>query len=188
VAAEVLPARQPVFASRRLRFRLFTPADIGHLVASARDYGGSDATAGLPPPYALHCDWMRRGLAAVPAGVEPIEWTTCRTRDDRVVGYGCLHPLDAGRRQAQVQFWIVRGADESVHGEPAECARAILQFALERLRFERVIALQLVRQPRVARILEACGMSEDGLLRKRLVGDGLMEDVACWSVRGCDRK
>ena len=187
MAAEALPASQSVFASRRLRFRLFDPADVGHLVASAREYGGSDATAGLPPPYALQCDWLRRGLPAVPAGVEPIEWTTCRAHDGRVVGYGCLHPVDNTCRHAQAQFWIIRGSDESMHGEAAECAGAIIRFALEGRHFERVFALQLVRQPRVARILAASGMSEEGILRKRLLRDGLMEDVACWATTGPPR-
>jgi RimJ/RimL family protein N-acetyltransferase len=120
--------------------------------------------------------------------VEQIEWTTCRSVDGRVVGYGCLHPADGAGRHAQAQFWIIRSVDESPHGEAAECARAILQFALGRLRFERVFALQLVRQPRMARILAASGMAEEGVLRKRLYGDGLMEDVSCWGITGRGRQ
>jgi RimJ/RimL family protein N-acetyltransferase len=176
-AAHAPAVRQFVFASPRCQFCSFNPADISDLAAAADEHHGAIATAGLPHPYAIKsaCTWQVAECGTSLA--EPIEWTICTAGGGRAIGYGGLHHISAGARQAQLRFWVTAET-----GYINECIEAILDFAINRLALVRVYALQLVRQPRIGSILESNGMMPEGLLRKRLHYEGLMEEIVCWAI------
>jgi RimJ/RimL family protein N-acetyltransferase len=50
----------------------------------------------------------------------------------------------------------------------------------------RVYALQLDRHPLAGRVLSAIGMKREGLVRKRILKEGLVEDVVCWATLRSD--
>jgi RimJ/RimL family protein N-acetyltransferase len=63
-----------------------------------------------------------------------------------------------------------------------EWSAAVVEFALAQLDFNRVYALQLDRQPLAGRVLSAIGMRREGLVRKRILKEGPVEDVVCWAT------
>jgi RimJ/RimL family protein N-acetyltransferase len=163
-------------ATPRCQFRSFNPTDISALTTAAGEHHGAISTAGLSHPESITsaCTWQVAQCGSLPA--PPIEWTILAIRNRRAIGYAGLHHINAGARQAQLRFWVAHDPDLT------DCIQAIVDFAIIRLQLTRVYALQLLRQPRIGRILEAAGMTEEGLLRKRLHSAGLMEDIVCWAV------
>ena len=163
-------------ATPRCQFSSFNPTDISDLATAASEHHGAIATAGLPHPdsIASACTWQVAQCGTSP--VEPIEWTIWAKSERRAIGYGGLHHINTDARQAQLRFWVAHVTDIN------ECIEAILDFAILRLELVRVYALQLLRQPRIGRVLASIGMIPEGLLRKRRHNGGLMEDIACWAI------
>lgn len=58
----------------------------------------------------------------------------------------------------------------------------MLRFALACLRLRRVYAVQIARHALAGRVLAAIGMRRDGLLRKRIHREGLLEELVCWTI------
>jgi RimJ/RimL family protein N-acetyltransferase len=55
----------------------------------------------------------------------------------------------------------------------------VVEFALTELALNRIYALQLERHPLAARVLSTVGMQREGLVRKRVLKGGMVEDIVC---------
>ena len=174
----------PSLATRRFRIRPFALSDIRRLVSIAGEHRVSDTSIGVPHPYTT--EFARMWISS-----HPIEWKRrqalhwAATRDgegaeDEILGYVGLHNIDHVRRQAEARFWVGSGVDRL--GFAREWLEAIVEFAIARLNLCRIYALQVARHPLAGRVLAAIGMQQDGLARKRIYKEGLMEDILVWSI------
>ncbi len=84
------------------------------------------------------------------------------------------------RAQAQLRFCVGRGVERKK--DAIEWSEAIVDFALTELNLRRVYALQLERHPLAGHVLAAIGMQPEGLVRKRIKREGLVEDIVCWAI------
>ena len=170
----------PNLASRRCRFRAFVLADIAQLVALAGEHRVADTTIGVPHPYTAQfarmwisshaADWQER---------RAIHWAVQELAGEQLVGYAGLNRIDLQRRQGELRFWVGRGVERASLG--IEWSEAIVDYAVHGLHLQRVYALQLVRHAAAGRVLKAIGMRREGLVRKRIDHEGIMEDVMCWA-------
>ena len=100
------------------------------------------------------------------------------------MGYAGLNNIDTERGQAELRFWVGCGVERKSYA--VEWSAAIVEFALIGLNMNRIYALQLGRHPLAARVLAAIGMQREGLVRKRIYKEGLVEDVVCWAIERND--
>lgn len=174
----------PVLATRRFKFRPFALSDIRPLVQMAGEHRVSDTSIGVPHPYTAE-------FARMWISTHATEWQTRRALhwavttqalggDNQILGYLGLHRIDPLRHQAEARFWVGAGVDHL--GFAREWLEALVEFAVSRLNLRRIYALQIARHPLAGRVLAAIGMQQEGLTRKRIYKEGLIEDVIVWSI------
>ena len=171
----------PTLSTRRFRFRPFALTDIGRLAALAGEHRVADTSIAIPHPYTR--EFARLWVASHKAAWKrrrALHWAALKVGEERMVGYAGLSEIDMDRRQAEMRFWVGCGVERKSNA--IEWSAAIVDFALTRLKLNRVYALQLARHPRTARILASIGMQREGFVRERICKDGLSEDVVCWAI------
>jgi [ribosomal protein S5]-alanine N-acetyltransferase len=176
----------PTLITPRLRFRPFALADITALTTLAGERRIADTTIGVPHPYTTEFArmWMA-SHSAVWENPRALHWAPAKVGDGRIVGYAGLHHIDRERGQAELPFFWV-GCDVERASDAIEWSAAVVEFALTQLDMKRVYALQLDRHPLAGRVLSAIGMRREGLVRKRILKEGLVEDVVCWATLRSD--
>lgn len=113
-------------------------------------------------------------------GRRALHWVVHEIGDDRhMLGYAGLNQIDINRHQGELRFWVGCGTERFVCA--VEWSEAIVSHAMSALGLTRVYALQLARHRLAGRVLATIGMRRDGLLRKRVDTEGLLEDLCCWS-------
>jgi [ribosomal protein S5]-alanine N-acetyltransferase len=175
----------PTLSTRRFRFRPFALSDITPLTTLASEHRIADTTIGVPHPYTR--EFARMWISSHSAdweGRRALHWAAIKVGDDRIVGYAGLDRIDLERGQAELRFWVGYGVERS--SDAAEWSAAIVEYALAELDMNRVYALQLDRHPLAGRVLSAIGMKREGLVRKRILKEGLVEDVVCWATLRSD--
>ena len=160
-------------------------ADIGPLVALAGEHRIANTTIGVPHPYTTEFArmWISSHSGAWQSG-RALHWAAAKVGDDRIVGYAGLHHIDLQRGQAELRFWVGCGVERA--SDAIEWSAAVVEFALAQLDMNRVYALQLDRHPLAGRVLSSIGMRREGLVRKRILKEGLVEDVVCWATLRSD--
>jgi ribosomal-protein-alanine N-acetyltransferase len=177
-ATDNLGGSYPTLSTRRFRFRPFDLADIAPLTTLAGEHRIADTTIGVPHPYTTEFArmWISSHSAAW-EGRRALHWAAIKLCDDRIVGYAGLHHIDMERGQAELRFWVGCGVVRT--SDAVEWSAAIVEYAVAGLDMNRVYALQLDRHPLAGRVLSAIGMQREGLVRKRILKGGLVEDVVC---------
>lgn len=175
----------PTLRTRRFQFRPFVLTDIATLAALAGEHRIADTTIGVPHPYTMEFarTWISYHSAAS-QGRRALHWAAIRVGEERIVGYAGLNNIDTERGQAELRFWVGCGVERKSYA--VEWSAAIVEFALIGLNMNRIYALQLGRHPLAARVLAAIGMQREGLVRKRIYKEGLVEDVVCWAIERND--
>jgi ribosomal-protein-alanine N-acetyltransferase len=114
-----------------------------------------------------------------------LRWGLALKEDGRLAGSAGLHDWDAAVRSADLgydldpAFW---GA-----GLMHEALAAVLDFAFERLRMNRVQALVLARNQRSRRLLARLGFTEEGVLRSHGLDEtGTICDDVVYSLMPSD--
>lgn len=100
--------------------------------------------------------------------------------DPGLIGGIELVDLDPDDRQAELTFWIAASA--SGRGYATEAARAVIEFAFERLDLNRVHARHLTRDEASGAVLRKAGMKLEGLLREGVRKWDVFEDVAVYAT------
>jgi [ribosomal protein S5]-alanine N-acetyltransferase len=175
----------PRLRSRRFQFRPFELPDIRPLAVLAGEHRIANTTIGVPHPYTTEFArmWILSHATAWQAR-RSLHWAALKIGDDRIVGYAGLDKIDVERRQAELRFWVGCGVERAT--DAVEWSTTIVEFALTGLNLNRVYALQLERYPFAGRVLADIGMYREGLVRKRIFKDGLVEDVVCWATLRSD--
>ena len=94
---------------------------------------------------------------------------------DHFVGSCGLAGVDRFHGRASLGFWV-RSA-EIGHGVATSAARAVVGFAFEHLGLHRVEVIAALDNTASRRVAEKAGAREEGILRRRLVLDGVPHDA-----------
>lgn len=89
-------------------------------------------------------------------------------------------------KEGELSFWIAESA--AGKGYVTEAAHAVLDYAFDGLRLNRICADHMVRIPGSGAVLRKIGMTQEGRLRQRVNKWGVFEDVLIWAVLRQDRR
>ncbi|MFH0804963.1 MAG: GNAT family protein [Patescibacteria group bacterium] len=127
-------------------------------------------TLRLPYPYRLHDarEWIRKNVAEERRR-QPRFMAWAIAIGDEVVGSVGLHDLRP-KHAAELGYWLSRRLWG--RGIMPAAIRAVTKFVFQRLHLRRVEVYVFTFNRSSARVLEKCGYTREGLLRKNVVKNG----------------
>ncbi len=172
-------------ATERLKLRPFQLSDANRVQELAGDVEIARTTLHVPHPYPDGGAEVWIALVKQ-AGSEGRQYTfavTTLTDDVLIgsVGLGVQHEHARG----ELGYWI--GHDYWGQGYGTEAAEAVLNFAFDTLRLNRVYAYAMTTNPGSIRIMEKVGMKFEGILRQHVMKWGKFIDVAAYGVVKSDQ-
>jgi ribosomal-protein-alanine N-acetyltransferase len=162
--------------TERLVLRALRPEDALTVARLAGRREIADTTISIPHPYSV--DQAQEWIASHAGHQDPnkgIAFGITMKADGQLFGVVGLREIDREHSQAEMGFWI--GLEWWGNGYAAEAAKAVIGYAFEKLKLNRVYAHHMVRNPASGRVLEKIGMKREGLLRQRVRKWGVFEDV-----------
>jgi RimJ/RimL family protein N-acetyltransferase len=127
-----------------------------------------------PMGQALEERWFERMLEA--HGHDRWFFVICRRTDDRPVGSIDLHDVDPGNGSCSLGI-AIGDPDDTSQGYGSAALRAIVGFAFDQLRLERVELAVYDFNERARRMYERVGFVLEGTRRRALYRDGAFHDV-----------
>lgn len=115
----------------------------------------------------------------------PSSWVIELKETGRVIGSVGFMKLDDENDFCEVGYSLAR--EQWNRGLTTEALKAVLAFAFDQLRVNRIEAQHDVRNPASGRVMEKCGMLPEGILRRRIRNKGEYVDVRLWAILADDR-
>lgn len=163
----------------RLALRAVVPADAAALVRLA-----AAAQVAAPSPLLQGCDgrspesWIASQTAQIAAG-RLVHWVIGPRGGEGVFG---SVGLVVDREHAVAQFGCWLAVEHWGRGLGREAAHAALAFGFRELGLRRIWASSYAASDRSARLLDAIGMSREGLQRRHVLRLGREEDLQLWGL------
>jgi RimJ/RimL family protein N-acetyltransferase len=160
----------PMIAHGSVYLRPAEREDIPRFVAWLAD-ARTTRTLALIAPLSIAQEeaWFERVVAA--QGRERWHFVICRRDDDRPVGVVGLDDLDLVNGSAPLGIFIGDAADQG-RGYGSDAIQALLRFAFDSLRLERVWLDVYAFNERATRVYERAGFVREGVLRHALWREG----------------
>jgi RimJ/RimL family protein N-acetyltransferase len=171
----------PEIETKRLLLRGFVASDASVVQRLAGDRSIADTTLAIPHPYedglaeewiATHEEEFARGrgltLAIVIKG------------DTEPIGAISLMTVSRGHSRAELGYWV--GQAHWNHGYCTEAAEAVLSYAFEVLKLNRVYAVHLARNTSSGRVMQKLGMKHEGRQRQHVRKWDVLEDIELYGV------
>ncbi len=173
--------QQLILETERLVLRPLTPEDAPTVARLAGRREIADTTISIPHPYSQDQarEWIATHAGPAGAGKELVFGITTR-QEGRLMGAVGLREIDTEHSQAEMGFWTE--VESWGKGYATEAARAVIRYAFEQLKLNRVYAHHMVRNPASGRVLQKAGMKREGLLRQRVRKWGVFEDVVLLAI------
>lgn len=115
----------------------------------------------------------------------PSSWAIVLKETDEVIGSIGFMWLDNNSDSAEIGYSLSRAHWN--HGLMTEALQTVLICGFFDLRLHRIEAQHDVRNPASGRVMQKCGMRQEGVLRGRIKNKNEYIDVAIWSVLSGDR-
>jgi RimJ/RimL family protein N-acetyltransferase len=165
----------PVIAHGSVYLRAAERDDIPLFVRWFNDYRTS-RTLGLRAPMsvAMEEQWFERAVAD--QGKTGYHFVACRLADDRPIGTTGLFDLDLTNGNAGLGISI-GDEDDRGRGHGTDILRALLTFAFDSLRLERVWLEVYDFNPRARRVYERVGFVDEGIARHAIFREGAYRDI-----------
>jgi RimJ/RimL family protein N-acetyltransferase len=165
----------PVIAHGSVYLRAAERDDIPLFVRWFNDYRTS-RTLGLRAPMsvAMEEQWFERAVAD--QGKTGYHFVACRLADDRPIGTTGLFDLDLTNGNAGLGISI-GDEDDRGRGHGTDILRALLKFAFDSLRLERVWLEVYDFNPRARRVYERVGFVDEGIARHAIFREGAYRDI-----------
>jgi ribosomal-protein-alanine N-acetyltransferase len=178
-------AQPTTIETPRLVLRPLVPGDAPAIARLAGRREIADTTISIPHPCAepQAREWIL--ARTTQSGGKEMAFAITLKRDGGLVGTVGLREIDPEHAQAEMGFWI--GVEWWGQGYATEAARAVVGFAFDTLKLNRVCAHHMVRNAASGRVLEKVGLKPEGLLRQRVRKWGVFEDVRICAILRADR-
>lgn len=170
----------PTLETARLLLRAFRLSDAADVQRLAGDYAIADTTLNVPHPYpdGTAEQWIATHQPAFEAG-EAATFAVVLRQEAGVIGAVGMR-FDARFDNAELGYWI--GRPYWGRGYCTEAAGAVLDYAFDELKLNRVHASHLVRNPASGRVMQKLGMSREGLRRQHVKKWERYEDLADYGI------
>jgi [ribosomal protein S5]-alanine N-acetyltransferase len=171
----------PTLRTRRLVLGAFEQGDAPDLQRLAGEREIADTTLAIPHPYELDhaLAWIGNQRREAARG-RAANFAIRLSFGGPIIGCVGLRDIDPEHLQAELGFWI--GREWWRRGYAREAASAAIDFGFEHLGLNRICAHHMLRNPAAGKVLEAIGMSREGLLRQRVRKWGVYEDVVLYAI------
>ena len=180
-------AQCPRLQTERLLLRALQPEDEDDVCTLAGDRRIAETTYRIPHPYEPQHfrEWLDLQSQLLDKGTG-VNWAVVRRNGRQFIGAVGLNIKPADER-TELGYWI--GAPYWNQGYGTEAAAAVLRFAFDRLKLNRVEAHHMSRNPASGRIMKRIGMHHEGTLHQFIKKWGAFEDVEIYGlVRAQDRE
>ena len=159
----------PSLQTERLLLRPFTVADAPRVeeLLSTPEIATTTASIAIPYPPGAALGWISTH-ADDAAQERGISWALA-LYDGTVIGTIGLR-LTPPHRRRSAGYWL--GTDYWNHGYMTEALAAVIAWAFDELRYVRVEAKCLARNPASGRVMEKAGMGFEGRLRSYVIVNG----------------
>jgi RimJ/RimL family protein N-acetyltransferase len=135
----------------------------------------------MPHPYTLaHAEAYVRDRIE-----QPHRLMFCIDVDGEAVGGIGVHPGDdVNRLTAELGYWLAEPFWG--RGIMSAAVAAMVRYAFEHQALERIEAYVYASNPASARVLEKCGFTYEGRLRRNVIKDGAMLDSLLYALLRCE--
>ena len=177
-------AERPTLHTDRLTLRPFTLADAPDVQRLAGAWEVASPTLNIPHPYPDGAaeEWIATHQPRFEAG-ELVNFAITRRSDGQLLGAIGLH-LNARHHHAEMGYWM--GVPYWGQGYTTEAAGAVLRYAFETLKLNRVYATHLTRNPASGRVMQKMGMQFEGVMRGHVYHWDQYEDLAQYGITRAD--
>lgn len=177
-------SRLPVIDTPRLTLRRMSLRDAHDLFDYSQD-----------PEVARHVLWSaHRSVWETKAYIryilqqyrlgEPSSWCIVERETRRVIGTIGFMSYSADNATVEVGYSLARSHWN--RGLMTEALTAVLRECFETLKLHRVEAQHFSLNPSSGRVMEKCGMTHEGTLRRRICNKGEFQDVEMWAILRSD--
>ena len=127
--------------------------------------------------------YLRYAIAQYHSGM-PSSWAIVEKESGRMIGTIGFMSYTAEHALAEVGYSLSRACWN--RGLMTEALDAVLREAFTSLQLYRVEAMHFTDNPASGRVMQKCGMLQEGVLRGRVCRKGVYRDVALWGVTRAD--
>jgi RimJ/RimL family protein N-acetyltransferase len=171
----------PTLETARLSLRKLAESDAAQVARLAGHREIAHTTISIPHPYSepQALEWIRKMNGQMSNPGDIVFAATLRGNSE-LIGTVGLRAINSEHSHAEMGFWI--GVPYWRQGFATEAAAAVLRYAFENLRLNRVFAHHMVRNPASGRVLQKIGMKPEGRLQQHIRKWGLFEDVVVLAI------
>ena len=173
-------SRLPVIETPRLILRRMTLRDAPDLYAYSKD-----------PEVARHVLWSaHRSVWDTKAYIrfmlqqyrlgEPSSWCLVDRESGKAIGTIGFMSFSPENSTVEIGYSLARSHWN--RGLMTEALEAVLREVFETLKLHRVEAQHFSANPSSGRVMEKCGMTHEGHLRRRIYNKGEFQDVEMWGI------
>lgn len=168
----------PVIETERLILSQLEERDIPFIVEYLQHRIFSDLTSNIPYPYVENDarSWLKMSKEAFD---NHIGYTfAIRNKEGQIIGAIGLHDRDDDK--AELGYWL--GIPYWNKGYVTEAAKAIVNFGLNEIMFNKIFATHFLHNPASGRIMEKIGMGQEAVLIKEVKKDGEYFDLVRYCI------
>ncbi|MFS4471824.1 GNAT family N-acetyltransferase [Chryseobacterium sp. T20] len=172
----------PVIETERLILSQLEERDVPFIVGYLQHRIFSDLTSNIPYPYVENDarSWLKMSKEAFDTNTG---YTfAIRNKEGQIIGAIGLHDRDDDK--AELGYWI--GIPYWNKGYVTEAAKAIVDFGLNEMRFNKIFATHFLHNPASGRIMEKIGMEQEAVLKQEMKKDGEYFDIVRYCILKTD--
>lgn len=168
--------------TKRLLLRPLDPNDASQVEQLLSEKSIAANTRSIPYPYPKGgaTPWIAEQLEAITNGTAFVAAVVLNEDLIGCVGLAICHE----NQNAELGYWI--GKPYWGKGFCTEAVSAVLNYGFESLGLHRIHAHHLKRNPASGRVLQKCGMREEGMLRQHHRKWGIFEDIVLYGRLASD--
>ena len=171
---------QPSLHTERLVLRPHRMEDAPAVQRLAGERRIFETTLRIPHPYKLHMaeEWLATHPEHYAQG-KSAQFAICLRDGEQLIGAIGLefHPEYP---RAELGYWV--GVEFWSKGYCTEAARAVLGYGFAQRGLHRIYATHFGTNPASGRVMQKVGMTHEGTLRRHLVKEGRVEDLAYYGI------
>lgn len=161
--------------TERVYLRKFKLADAKRVYEVCND---ANITRYLPLPHPYTLNMGKEWILSQKTDTIHQDFAVISKEDDRLIGSISLS--DKGDGCKELGYWLA----PECHGKGimTETAKALINYAFEKLGVHKIIAKHYVKNPASGRVMEKCGMRVVGILEKHTFKNNEWNDVCLHEI------
>lgn len=164
------------FDTGRLHLRAFQPEDALRVQSLLAAWEMAAPTANMPHPYPEGAAeaWIASQSGEV-AERKRITYAVTQKSDGLLIGAASLHSIQLEHQRAELGYWV--GREFWGQGYCTEAILGLMDFARAEMGITRIEGRCVSWNEASARVMEKCGMVQEGCLRQHAQRWGKFEDI-----------